>query len=667
MKFQIAGLMIWPKRTKFQPKTIRFDLGKVNIITGASRTGKSAIIPIIDYCLGSTHCSIPIEVIRDNASWYGVIIATDDEKILFARKAPEGVQASQECFVIRGQNISVPAQIASKNQNVDGVKQILDDIANVPYFNRDENGVAYNDRLSFRDLTHLVFQSQDIVANQNILFYKTHETEHREKLRNWFPFILGAETAEAIQARQELKEIEKDLSRRQREYERAKSVANDWLQSLVGQINVAKEYGLYSEDLPSQFEMDTLILIAKNILASEPQAPKTTTETLSEARIAISKCEDEENELSKNIALLQNRLKDIERLEKSLSGFQSSTRRKVERLGISSWIKANAQNVQICPVCGSTEHPMAQQELDKICSALQQYEAVSVAAPLPAAFAREKTDLKSKLNELLEAKNALQQRFDVLRARDKEAALHLQRTKDMFLFLGQLKSTVDLVERLSGTGGLEDKIRELEERQARLNQIISVATIRNLTDRALREISSLTLERLKTLDADDSYKKTPPEFSITELGMKVMGQDGTWHLLGEVGSASNWVAFHLAFTCALQEYFTSMENPVSSVPSFVVYDQPSQVYFPKIRRTEQEDDPQYQDEDVASVKQMFATISESIKSTQGQWQAIILDHAGSDIYGDIDGVVEKAVWRNGEKLIPEKWYKVEKQEGASNA
>ena len=204
MKFQIEKLIIWPRRAEFPPKILSFHLGKVNIITGASRTGKSAIIPIIDYCLGSGTCTIPIEIIRDNASWYGILIRTESEKILFSRKVPEGTKVSPECYVLRGKQINIPRVIKEKNQNVDGIKELLDSIANVPYFSRDENNEGYNARLSFRDLTHLVFQSQDIVASQSILFYKTHETEHREKLKNWFPFIVGAETIEMIQARNEL-------------------------------------------------------------------------------------------------------------------------------------------------------------------------------------------------------------------------------------------------------------------------------------------------------------------------------------------------------------------------------------------------------------------------------------------------------------------------------
>ena len=49
--FQIEKIVLWSKKIQYAFKTVDFEIEKVNIITGASRTGKSAIIPIIDYCL----------------------------------------------------------------------------------------------------------------------------------------------------------------------------------------------------------------------------------------------------------------------------------------------------------------------------------------------------------------------------------------------------------------------------------------------------------------------------------------------------------------------------------------------------------------------------------------------------------------------------------------
>ena len=603
MIFQIEKLIIWPRNINFPPKEISFHLGKVNVITGASRTGKSAIIPIIDYCLGSGTCSIPIEIIRDNALWYGIIIYTESEKILLARKVPDGVKVSQECYVLRGQQIALPVTIEGKNQNIDGIKELLDSIANVPYLDHDEDGGGYNARLSFRDLTHLVFQSQDIVANQSILFYKTHETEHREKLKNWFPFIIGAESVEMIKARNELREIEKELSRRKREFDRAKSLSNEWLQNLLGQLNVASEYGLYDGDLSSEHDVDRLLMIAKSILEKKPEAPKTNVDSLSRSREEIIKLEEQENNLSQDIAIIEKRIRDITQLEKSLSGFQNGNKRKIERLGISRWIKENTQGENYCPICGNKGHPLANAEIEKICTALEMYEKITPSAlPVPAEFEREKFALKKDLEYLIVKKTDLQKRFDLLRAKDEEAQKYHQRTRDMFLFLGQLKYTVELIERLSGTDGVEGIIKNLEERKRQLEKIVSATQMQNMLNRALQEIGTLTLDRLRTLDVDDNYKKIAPKFSLKELGIQVYGNDGTLHFLAEVGSASNWVSFHLAFTCALQEYFISQTNPVSSVPSFTIYDQPSQVYFPRVRK-DVDVDPKYEkDEDEIAVK-----------------------------------------------------------------
>ena len=116
MKFQIERIIIWPKSGNLPCREVKLHLGKVNVITGQSRTGKTAIIPIIDYCLASSSCSIPIEIIRDNASWYGIIICTQNEKILLARKVPDGIKVSSEFFVQRGFEIMVAYEIKETNR-----------------------------------------------------------------------------------------------------------------------------------------------------------------------------------------------------------------------------------------------------------------------------------------------------------------------------------------------------------------------------------------------------------------------------------------------------------------------------------------------------------------------------------------------------------------------
>ena len=65
MYFQVEKIILWSKKVQYSYKTVNFCCDKINVITGASRTGKSAIIPIIDYCLGDGQCQIPVNTIRD--------------------------------------------------------------------------------------------------------------------------------------------------------------------------------------------------------------------------------------------------------------------------------------------------------------------------------------------------------------------------------------------------------------------------------------------------------------------------------------------------------------------------------------------------------------------------------------------------------------------------
>jgi hypothetical protein len=72
MQLTILKIILWPKDTAFRPRVIPFEPGKINIISGESGTGKSTLTWIVDYCLGSDKCSIPVGLIRDLAGWFGL-------------------------------------------------------------------------------------------------------------------------------------------------------------------------------------------------------------------------------------------------------------------------------------------------------------------------------------------------------------------------------------------------------------------------------------------------------------------------------------------------------------------------------------------------------------------------------------------------------------------
>lgn len=658
MKFQLLNLIIWPKKNEFPPRQVIFKPGMLNVITGASRTGKSAIIPIIDYCLASTDCNIPIDTIRDNASWYGIIIQTDNEEILICRKVPDGSRASVDFFLQRGKKVSIPDKIEDGNEKIDGIKLILNTISSVPYIGLSEEEKGYKARLSFRDLMALVFQSQDIVANQNILFYKSHAHEHREKLRNWFPFILGAETIDVLSARQQLQIVEIKLNQLRKEHLKAKAVSASWMANMIGHLSIAKEYGLLENAISlDALETTNLLDLAKGVLDNIPDHSQTQTKDIEGANADFEKFEREEALLSGQIALAKKRLSDLNSLKAGMLDYGSSAKKRVERLHISRWLQDVSNTSLSCPACGSAEHPNSNTELNKIASVLAVYEDESKnMAEVPTSLSREEDKIKKTLADLLEDKKALQERFDLLLTKDKNAQEEFQRRKNMFLFLGHLKASYETFEKLADGGDFQLEISLLEEEYNRLQQIVDIDGVKRRLEIALTRISGKISHHLKTLDVEDKYRKIPPKFDVENLSISVLSNDEHWHFLAQVGSASNWVSFHIALMCALQEYFIGMKK--SPVPSFVIFDQPSQVYFPKLKRgeiLEGENDVVFNDEDVDAVKSIFQTIANSILSESGNWQAVILDHADDAVYKDMPGVHEVEVWRNGQKLIPKEW------------
>ena len=169
-----------------------------------------------------------------------------------------------------------------------------------------------------------------------------------------------------IFARRKLKELEQDFSRKNRELEKAKKLSSEWLQNLIGQLQVAKEYGLYKGDLPDPTDFDTMLSITRDILDNAPDSPQTTSATMESSIDEINQLEIRENEISNSITKNKKRISDIKKLTTSISDYQSSCKKKVERLELAKWLKENAQTAAICPVCGGNEHPNAHNEIDKI-------------------------------------------------------------------------------------------------------------------------------------------------------------------------------------------------------------------------------------------------------------------------------------------------------------
>lgn len=111
MKLTILTVILWPKALKHAPRIIPFMPGKINIITGESATGKSTLTSIIDYCLGSVKCSIPVGLIREMTGWFSLHIQLANTEMIVARRNPEGQQTTTDLYWQEGLTLTVPPTI----------------------------------------------------------------------------------------------------------------------------------------------------------------------------------------------------------------------------------------------------------------------------------------------------------------------------------------------------------------------------------------------------------------------------------------------------------------------------------------------------------------------------------------------------------------------------
>lgn len=669
MHFQFVKLILWPDKADKQVRTVPFEAGKLNVITGASRTGKSAIIPIIDYCLASSKCDIPVDVIRDACSWFGIVVQLSGEKLLLARKSPRGDKISNEMFRLRGDEIVIPSQIPEANTKSSEVVSLLNGVAGIPSLRLDadtDSDSGFTGAASFRDMISFNFQPQNIVANQNVLFYKVESYKYREKLKAVFPFALGAITASILAKQYELKSLNRILQQKEREYQKLKLVSERWIAEVKSNVSRAVEYGIWPEGVdPVTDDIDFLVSNLKEItlrtdieFVVSDQSIDSTIETLKKLRLL-------EGDLSTKLAEQRNDKANLDRLQRTYQSHSKVSELKRDRLKLSDWLLKVDNQDGSCPMCGNL-FGVDNENLHFLSDAFHQFELdAKGSVEMPAAFYREFNSIKEGIIQNADKLEAVQKQIRALEISSEKQKKERYRRDEALKFVGALENSLKMLDEIQDDGGLKEEVVALQKQVAVLSREVSESKIHHKKRVALEKISTIMAAVLPDLDIERRYAHAPCELSINDLALKITLNSGAQHFLSEIGSGSNWISYHVALTIALHRYFS--ENSSNPVAGFVIYDQPSQVYFPRRLASEgreitdenesevdRADD--FTDEDVEAVKKIFKSVAKAITEDKCRWQALILDHAPDSVWQDVPNVHKVAEWRDGEKLIPIDWY-----------
>jgi polyhydroxyalkanoate synthesis regulator phasin len=272
-------------------------------------------------------------------------------------------------------------------------------------------------------------------------------------------------------------------------------------------------------------------------------------------------------------------------------------------------------------------HPSFSDTLDK--EALRQRAATEV--------------LLGRLNEIRREVATLEHESDAA----KTVANRFDRTER---FIGRLEQALRTYDRTDPSSDLREEISDLRNQIEALQRIISEAEIRRKLQNALDRIQAIASRCIPKLDAE--WPEAPIRLIVEELTVKVL-RGNRDDYLWEIGSGANWLAYHVATTIALQHFF--LGEPHHPVPAMLVFDQPSQVYFPKrAAHPDETEESQLRNEDVLAVRKVFSLLGEEVQSAKGRLQVIVLDHAGEDVWGNLPDVQLIEEWR-GRALVPFEW------------
>lgn len=631
---QIENIVIWPKNPKLEPKILSFAKGKINIIYGLSQTGKSAIIPIIDYCLGSTQNKIPVGYIRDYSAWYGIVLNINETKVLIVRENLD--EASNKIIVL--ENIkNIPMLIDRSNEkNVEDFKLELNKIMGVPFYEPTNSLGIRNSRLSFRDLVTFNFQPQYIVANPNCLLYKMDTSQYKRLMLPVFNLVIGAETLENIENRIKLDALREKLNKLNKRKEETKRAKNIQLEKCESIISNAIKYGLlnetYSNKVRNQKEYKSILKILSEKTIRDLSPNLKNADSISDLLNDINK---EIEPLNSRLITLQSQKEYIEELIELLKERNEKIKMKSNRLEIAKFIKSFCEE--------NAEETACLGDLEEICSNLDVLtnNLNERLEPEIALYVKKLLDIDKELNNISINIEALKnEKFEISKIGEKKNIVE-KIYEDIII-----KSKILLEFANSKDEDINEKIKDIQKQIDK----ISIDDVEAEYNNCIKNIIKYGQKYLPDIKEFHYIS----QFIKDDMTIKVKKDEYTHKdfYLWETGSGSNWVAFHIGVILGFHFHFIEKKLPILN---FIMYDQPSQVYFPQKILTEK--DKKFEDKDIEQVKKMFKTFENAVKDANGNLQIIVSDHADELVWGDISDEHKHIVanWSSGEALIPQEW------------
>jgi hypothetical protein len=630
-----------------QSRSLSLNANGVSVITGASKTGKSALVDVVDYCLGSGECRVPEGPIRRSVSWFGLRLQLAGGQAFIARRCPDPRQrSSEDCFVAIGDTVSIPeAGELRQTTNTRGLLTLVSGWTGITenVFQPPEGQTRLPLVANLRHALAFCFQPQDEIIRRHQLFHGADDNFFAQALKDTLPFFLGAVDDDYVRKREELRRLREQLRSVERQLSELNSIRGDGAGKASTLLAQARDVGLTTAT-PETWD-DTIAALRVAAVARLDDG-----DGAPQGGVEYRRLSDERAQLLHDHRRLKDEVDAIRSFDSDAQGYAREASEQRGRLASIGIFEA-ADPGHSCPLCeqqlpAEAEQPQVSSLRNALTAVSSRLESVTRNRPR---IERAATEVETRLESARAGLARNRQQLEAIRQLEQPIQAVQDELTRRALVQGRLSLYLESVPELPDTRSLHERAESLRSAcaaiEAELSDEVVAERLASITSILGREMTDWA--ELLQLE----HSGFPLRLDLKKLTIVADTADGPIPM-GRMGSGENWVGYHLIAHMALHKWFAQRDRPV---PRFLFLDQPSQVYFPPERDVDGSLAPLGED-DRAAVTRMFQFIFGVAGTATPDFQVVITEHADINEDWYQTAVVER--WRGGLKLVPEDWPRV---------
>jgi hypothetical protein len=630
-------------------RRISFKVHGLNIITGRSSTGKSALSDIVEYCMGRSDFNIPEGPIRDKVAWYAVIFQFSGEQVLIAKPAPASNAAScSRAMILRGATVEPPA-FGDLNQNADdeAVGSLLSELVGIPVVKTEvpEKQSRASYFASIKHTLFYLFQKQGLIANKDQLFYRQHEPFMPQAIKDTLPILLGLAADNRLETDQKLRVVRRDLKIAQKQLAEAEQFSEQLSMRAIALISEAQQVGILARR-PAPADSAEALGILTAITQWKPSAiPEEDTRRIASLEDEVAVLRKERSDVSATLQATQ------QFVEKEV-GFTNEANEQKSRL---ESIHALPKN----PETGEWQWPFAPQNLglDTSIGAALLRELESLDRELTTVqgerphLEKYTVQVQGRLNDLNQQLKSKTEALAAAIAANAAIAEMGNRNASAARIVGRVSLFLETYRPDDDLARLRNRVEELQEIVERLEAATGADDSAERLASTINIISNRISRYVKELEAE--FSEFSFRFDLAHLTV-VADRPERPVPMNKTGGGANHLAYHLGALLALHHFTSNNHRPM---PAFLFLDQPTQVYFPSeqvyksatgtVEETER-------DSDLEKVRKLFDMLYKFTTNEAPGVQINVTEHANLRDKWFQDSIVETP-WTKPPALVPDDW------------